>query len=97
MNAYATVARRWYAGTTFDLFSRAEVGSSTMLFQLVGVDRYATGLDLAGVLLGIRVPLGDKTAITFDPSHFVMPIPQLTGFPFYDRQYWISVGLEIEL
>lgn len=97
INAYATLARRWYDGPTFAIYSRAEVGTSTILFELVGVDRYSTGLYLGGALLGVRIPLGPRAALTFDPSHFVMPIPQLTGFPFYYRQYRISAGLEVEL
>lgn len=97
INAYATLARRWYDGPTFAIYSRAEVGTSTILFELVGVDRYNTGLYLGGALLGVRIPLGPRSALTFDPSHFVMPIPQLTGFPFYYRQYRISAGLEVAL
>jgi len=97
LNAYATLSRRWYEGPKFALYSRAEVGSSTILFELVGVDRYETGLYLGGSLLGLRVPLTPCTAVTFDPSHFVMPIPQLAGFPFYYRQYRISIGLEIAI
>lgn len=37
--------------------------------------------------------LRDDLALTLDPSDFAMPAPQLTGFPFYYRQYRISVGL----
>lgn len=96
-NAYATLSRRWYEGERFALYSRAEAGTSTMLFELVGVDRGSTGLYLAGSLLGLRVPLSGCVALTFDPSHFVMPIPQLAGFPFYYRQYRISLGVEVAL
>jgi hypothetical protein len=35
--------------------------------------------------------------LTFDPSHFAMPMPQLFGFPFYYRQYRITLGLEWRL
>lgn len=97
INAYLTLSRRWFDGVHFSLYSRAEVGTSTMLFELVGVDRGSTGLYLGGALLGIRVPLSGCVALTFDPSHFVMPIPQLAGFPFYYRQYRISLGLEVAL
>ncbi|MDX2087207.1 MAG: hypothetical protein SFX73_05130, partial [Kofleriaceae bacterium] len=81
-------------GSGFTLYSRAVVGACLLLFELVGVDRYSTGLYLGGSLLGVRVPLAPPTAVTFDPSHFAMPVPQLTGFPFYYRQYRVSVGLE---
>jgi len=96
-NAYVTLARRWYDGPRFSLYSRAELGSSTILFELVGVNRHSTGLYFGGSLLGLRAKLSERTSITFDPSHVVMPMPQLTGFPFYYRQYRITVGLEVAL
>ncbi|MBA3459773.1 MAG: hypothetical protein H0T46_07420 [Deltaproteobacteria bacterium] len=96
-NAYLTLSRRWYEGASFSLYSRAEAGTSTILFELVGVDKGSTGLYLGGSLLGVRVPVTPCVALTFDPSHFVMPIPQLAGFPFYYRQYRISVGIEVAL
>jgi hypothetical protein len=97
VNAYLTLSRRWYEGPSFSLYSRAEAGTSTILFELVGVDKGSTGLYLGGSLLGVRIPITPCVALTFDPSHFVMPIPQLAGFPFYYRQYRISVGLEVAL
>ncbi|MDX2093314.1 MAG: MYXO-CTERM sorting domain-containing protein, partial [Kofleriaceae bacterium] len=75
-SAYATLARRWYDGSRFTLYSRAEVGASLMLFELVGVDRYSTGLYLGGSLLGVGVPLGTRPAGDIDPAHIAIAVPQ---------------------
>jgi hypothetical protein len=94
LNVYASLARRWYDGERFALYSRAEVGTSTMLFDVVGVDQWDTGLYLGGALLGVAVKKHHGLRVVFDPSHYVVPIPRLTGLPFYYRQYRISIGLE---
>lgn len=94
LNIYFTLARRWYDDERFTLYSRAEVGTSTVLFDLVGVDEYQTGLYLGGALLGVAIKKHHGLRMTLDPSHFSMPIPKLTGLPFYWRQYRIAIGLE---
>jgi len=94
VNAYATVAHRWYDGPALAIYSRAEVGTSTIMFSLVGVDQYHTGLYIGGVLLGAAIKKRDDLRITIDPSHFAMPTPQLGSLPFYYRQYRITVGIE---
>jgi Synergist-CTERM protein sorting domain-containing protein len=43
LNVYATLARRWYVRPELSIYSRAELGSSTLLFELVGIDQYTTG------------------------------------------------------
>ena len=94
LNVYATVAYTWYDGRCFTLYSRGEIGSSTILFELVGVDKYHTGLYVGGSLLGVSFKRSERWRLTLDPSHFAMPAPQLSGVPFYYRQYRISVGAE---
>jgi hypothetical protein len=54
-NVYATIARRWYDGPALAIYSRAEIGTSTVLFSLVGVDQYHTGVYLGGCLLGAAI------------------------------------------
>jgi len=49
-NAYVTLARRWYVRPELSLYSRLELGTSTLLLELVGVDRYSTGLHYGGVI-----------------------------------------------
>jgi len=94
LNVYATLARRWFDDERFTLYSRAEVGTSTMLFDVVGVDKYDTGLYLGGALLGVAIKKRRGLRVTFDPSHYSVPIPRPSGLPFYYRQYRVSIGLE---
>jgi uncharacterized protein (TIGR03382 family) len=97
VNIYGTLARRWYDDERFTLYSRAELGTSTILFDLVGVDKYQTGVYLGGSLLGVAIKRSHGLRMTLDPSHFAMPIPKPTGLPFYWRQYRIAIGLEFAL
>lgn len=98
INAYATLSRRWYARPELAIYSRAELGTSTILFELVGIDRYKTGIYYGGVLVGLRIPLSRCVDFTFDPSHLAMPTPSLfSGFPFYYGQWRVTLGIEARL
>ena len=97
-NAYAALARRWYVRPEVSIYSRAELGTSTLLFELVGIDQYTTGIYYGGVLVGLRIPLGRCIDLTFDPSHLAMPTPSLfSGFPFYYGQWRLTLGIEARL
>jgi hypothetical protein len=93
INAYAVVGYSWFTTARFEVHSHGKLGASAILFELVGVDRGQIGAYVGASLLGASVRLRDDLALTIDPSDFAMPAPQLTGFPFYYRQYRISVGL----
>ncbi len=94
VNAYGTLMRRWYRSDKFSLHSRLELGASVILFRLVGVERGNIGFYFGGSILGIKIPLSRCLDLVLDPSHFAVPAPQVTGFPFYYRQYRISAGLQ---
>ena len=94
INAYGALTRRWYQSDKFSLHSRLEFGASVILFRLVGVDRGNLGFYFGGSLLGIKIPLSSCLDLVLDPSHFAVPAPQVTGFPFYYRQYRVSAGLQ---
>ncbi|MBL8626700.1 MAG: hypothetical protein JNK64_35755 [Myxococcales bacterium] len=94
INAYATLGYTWLATPCVELHTRVHGGGSVILFDLVGVDRGNLGLFVGAGLLGATVRLRDDLGLTIEPSDFAMPAPQLTGFPFYYRQYRISLGLE---
>ena len=94
INAYGALTRRWYQSDKFSLHSRLELGASVILFRLVGVDRGNLGFYFGGSLLGIKIPLSSCLDLVLDPSHFAVPAPQVTGFPFYYRQYRVSAGLQ---
>ncbi|MBA3393342.1 MAG: hypothetical protein H0T89_11895 [Deltaproteobacteria bacterium] len=96
-NAYLTLAYRWFQGTRLTIATRIEAGTSTMLFELLGLDKYITGLYLGGALATIRFPLSHDVALTFDPVHFALPAPRPFGLPFYYKQYRVSFGIEVRL
>ena len=94
INAYGALTRRWYQSDKFSLHSRVEFGASVILFRLVGVDRGNLGFYFGGSILGIKIPLANRLDLILDPSHFAVPAPQVTGLPFYYRQYRVSAGLQ---
>ncbi len=98
-NTYVSLARRWYVRPELAIYSRAELGTSTILFELVGIDRYTTGVYYGGVIVGLRIPVRRCIDLTFDPSHLAMPTPKLfgSGFPYYYGQWRVTVGLEARL
>jgi hypothetical protein len=97
LDVYLTFAHRWYVRRELSLYSRVELGTSTILFEPVGVDRYSTGLYFGGVILGIRIPVRRTVDLTLDPSHLAMPTPQVVGIPFYYGQWRMTVGIEARL
>jgi hypothetical protein len=93
-NLFALALFTWHETPTYQLRSTAHVGMSILLFELIGVDKGATGLYLGTSLLGVSIRLDDRWHWLIEPSQFAMPMPQLTGFPYYYRQYRITTGLE---
>ncbi len=96
-NAYGTLAYRWFQGNRLTIATRIEAGSSTMLFELLGLDKYTTGIYLGGALATIRFPVTPRVALTFDPVHFAFPAPRPFGLPFFYKQYRVTIGVELRL
>jgi len=96
-NLYLTVAYRWYHSSKISLSTRVEVGTSTMLFELLGVDKFTTGIYAGGSLTSVRFPINRRMSLTFDPIHFATPMPRPFGIPFYYKQYRVTFGIEVSL
>lgn len=96
-NGFLAVSYRWYHSNKIALSTRIEGGASMMLFDLLGIDKYTTGIYFGGALTSVRFPLGKRAALTFDPIHFALPTPRPGGIPFYYKQYRVAVGFEIAL
>lgn len=92
---YGTVTYRWYHSDLISLGTRIELGSSTMLFELLGIDKYTTGVYLGVALTTVKFAVNKRMSLTFDPSHFALPAPRPFGLPFYYKQYRVTAGLEI--
>jgi hypothetical protein len=93
-NAYGTIIYIWVETPQFQLRTAVHLGTSVLLFDLVGADRGSVGLYLGTSLLGVSLRLDERWRWVIDPSDFAMPTPQVTGFPYYYRQYRITTGLE---
>jgi len=96
-NGFLATSYRWYHSDKISLSTRLELGTSVMLFDLLGIDKYTTGIYFGGSLTSVRFPISKGAAFTFDPIHFAAPTPRPFGIPFYYKQYRVTVGLEIAL
>ncbi len=96
-DAYFTLSYRWFQGTRLSISTRIEAGTSTMLFDVLGINKFTTGIYVGGALTTIRFPFTHRVAVTFDPVHFAMPTPRPFGLPFYNKQYRVTLGLEVRI
>jgi uncharacterized protein (TIGR03382 family) len=96
-SAYATVAYRWYHSDLISLATRVELGSSMMLFELLGIDKYAVGAYIGFAPTTVKFAVSERMSLTFDPSHLAIPAPRPFGLPFYYKQYRVTVGIEVAL
>jgi hypothetical protein len=93
-NTYATLVYRWWSIGDVDLRLTAHAGLSVLLFDLVGADAGAVGPYLGLSLLGVSLRVTDHLVLVLDPADLALPIPNLSGVPFYRRQYRVTIGLQ---
>jgi hypothetical protein len=79
---------------TWELRSTFYVGGTMLLFDLVGIDKGHIGPFAGWNPLGLALPLGTHTKLVIKPGDIAIPVPQVTGIPFYYHQYRFTVGLE---
>jgi len=91
---YVPVIWRLKRFGTWELRSTAYAGATTILFDLVGVDKGSVGLFAGWNPLGLALPLGAHTKLVVKPGDFVVSAPQLRGIPFYYHQYRFTFGVE---
>ena len=65
-----------------------------LMFDLVGADKGQIGPYVGWNPLGLALPLGTHTKLVIKPGDIAVPIPQVTGIPFYYHQYRTTIGLE---
>ncbi len=93
INAYATAIYR-HTSKGWELRSSAHIGTSVLLFDMVGLNKGTVGAFVGISLLGVAIPIGQKYRLIIDPGHIAIPIPQITGLPFYYGQYRVTIGVE---
>lgn len=94
INAYATIILAWARLGDMELRTSGHLGISVLLFDLVGADEGSVGPFGALTLLGIAWDLGPQVKWVIDPAQVAVPIPQVTGIPFYYLQYRFVTGIQ---
>ena len=79
---------------TWELRSTFYAGATMLMFDLVGADKGQIGPYVGWNPLGLALPLGTHTKLVIKPGDIAVPIPQVTGIPFYYHQYRTTIGLE---
>jgi len=92
--SYATVVRSYDVSPTVSLRTTGQLGVSTLLFDVYGVDDRSLGLYVGLSLVGIEIAMDDSLALVVDPAHVAVPVPQLTGAPCAYRQYRFTSALQ---
>lgn len=92
-NAYATAIYR-HQSRGWELRSSVYLGTSVLLFNMVGLDKGTVGAFVGISLLGVAIPIKRGYRLIIEPGHIAIPIPQVTGLPFYYGQYRVTVGIE---
>lgn len=93
-NLYASVIRRYpMTWERVNLRTTLQAGLSTMLFDLYGAPAGSIGPYVGLSLLGLDIDLGRSVRLVFDPGLVTLPVPHVTGQPFYYLQYRVSIGL----
>jgi hypothetical protein len=94
---YASGEYRWVSQPTLQIASKAHLGVTASLFDLVGVEAWSTGpyggLDLLSAAFRVREGLW----LTVDPATTVLEVLRLSGVPVYHFQYRFTVGLRFDL
>ena len=92
LNVFLAGSYCWARVGDLSLQTTLYVGISALLFDLVGADAGSVGPFIGASLLGLRIELGEGVAMVLEPAEVVLPVPHLSGVPFYYRQYRFAVG-----
>jgi hypothetical protein len=94
-NAYVSLIRRFQlARANINIRTTASLGASTLLFDLVGADKYSFGPYFGLSFLGVEWKMARGFYLTVDPTYIAIPVPKIVGVPFSYAQYRFLVGLE---
>jgi len=94
-NGYATAIYRHDIGHGLALRATGNLGTSVLLFDLVGAPKGSVGPFVGLNILGLSYELDDHVYLLVDPAHVVVPVPQIHGAPFSYHQYRITVGVQL--
>jgi hypothetical protein len=93
-NGYATIIHRFPVSAHIALRTTFHIGTSVLLFDLVGAPKGSVGPYVGSNLLGLSYELDDGLYLIIDPADVAWPAPQLAGAPFSYRQYRFTLGIQ---
>lgn len=94
VNLYVPAAIRLKKFGSWELRTTVSAGLSRLNFDLVGADQGSIGPYLGWNPLGVAIPLRANFKLVVKPADIAVPIPQVTGIPFYYHQYRATLSVE---
>jgi hypothetical protein len=95
LNTYVSAIRRFQLkNDAVNVRSSLGLGTSVLLFDLVGAPAGGVGPFFGLSFLGAELKVSPGFYLTIDPTYIAFPVPHLTGAPFGYLQYRFQVGLE---
>jgi hypothetical protein len=79
----------------FNLRTTVSLGASYLLSNLYGAPSGSLGIYAGVSPLGVEWKLSRIFYLIINPLNIALPIPQLSGVPFFYPQYRFSLGLEV--
>jgi MYXO-CTERM domain-containing protein len=77
-----------------NLRTTLRAGTSTLLFDVYGAQKWSTGPFLGLSPLGLDIDLGGALRLVLDPAEFSIPIPVVSPLPLYYEQFRFMIGLQ---
>jgi hypothetical protein len=94
-NLYASLVRRYQmAFEAVNFRSTAALGTSTLLINLPGANKWGTGPFMGISFIGIEWKLAPGYFLVVDPTYLVFAVPHITGTPLGYYQYRLQIALE---
>ena len=93
-NAFGTVVYRWIDLDELALHTTVHGGASVLLFDLVEAPSGSVGPYVGVSLLGVTLRPHERLRFVIESAEVTMPVTNVTGTPFYYRQYRFAVGLQ---
>ncbi|HEX4458602.1 MAG TPA: hypothetical protein VIA18_11570, partial [Polyangia bacterium] len=94
LNVYFVGVRRYpMLWNRVNLRTTVQAGISSLLFDLYGAPAGSVGPYVGVSLLGVDFDLGHALRLVVDPTNIALPVPHLSGQPFYYLQYRLTVAL----
>jgi hypothetical protein len=95
LNTYFSIMRRFQLkNDSLNVRTTVGLGTSVLLFDLVGAPAGSVGPYFGLSFLGVEWKASPGFYLTVDPAYIAFPVPHLTGAPFGYLQYRFLVGIE---